>query len=159
MSAAAQAASAPEVARADQPLAERVRADRRGQRAGDRRDRAVERKLAEHAVAFDGVMGHGPDRRHQPERDGKIVMAAFLRQVGGSEIDGDALWRQREADGVQRAAHPLAALGHRLVGEADDGEGGKPRPDLHLHIDGTRLDALKGDGGNPREHHKAPVQA
>ena len=156
MSAAAQAASAPEALRADQALAERVRADRRGKRAGDRGDRAVKRKLAEHAIALDGVRRDGADRHHQPERDGKIVVAAFLGQVGRREIDGDALWRQREADGVQRAAHPLAALGHGLVGEADNGEGGEPRPDLHLHIDGTRLDALEGDGGDPREHRLKP---
>jgi hypothetical protein len=43
-----------------------------------------------------------------------------------------------------------------LVGEADHDEGGEPRPDLDLHIDGTRLDALKGDGGNPREHRLKP---
>ena len=83
-------------------------------------------------------------------------MAAFLRLVGRGEVDGDALWRQREADGVQRAAHPLAAFANRLVGQADHDEGGEPRPDLHLHIDGTRLDALKGDGGNPREHRLKP---
>ena len=86
-------------------------------------------------------------------------MAPFLRQVGRGEIDGDALRRQRQADGVQRAAHPLAALGNRLVREADHDEGGEPRPDLHLHIDGTRLDALKCDCGDPREHVEAPVEA
>ena len=29
---------------------------------------------------------------------------------------------------------------------------GHPRPDLHLHIDRPRLDALKGDGGDPGKH-------
>ena len=80
-------------------------------------------------------------------------MAAFLGQIGRREIDGDALRRQREPDGVQRAAHPLAALGHGLVGQSDDGEGRHAGPDLHLHIDGARLDPLEGDGGDPREHH------
>jgi hypothetical protein len=42
--------------------------------------------------------------------------------------------------------------GHGLVGEADDGEVGHPRPDLDLHIDRPRLDALKGDGGDPGKH-------
>ena len=50
------------------------------------------------------------------------------------------------------APHPFAAFGHCLVGQADDGEGWQPRPDLHLHIDGTRLDTLEGDGGNPGKH-------
>ena len=37
------------------------------------------------------------DRRHQAERDRQVVVAAFLRQVGGREIDGDAARRQRQA--------------------------------------------------------------
>ena len=97
-------------------------------------------------------MGHGPSRGQQPERDGEFVVAAFLRLVGWGEVDGDALWRERQADGVQRAAHPLPALGHSLVGKADDGEGRHPRPDRHLHIYRPRLDALKGDGGDPGKH-------
>ena len=157
MSAAAQAASAPRVRRADQPLAERVGADRCGERAGDRGDRSVKRKLAEHAIVLDRVRRDGADRDHQSERDGQVVMAAFLREVGRGEIDGDALRRQRQADGVQRAAHPLAALGHGLVGEADDGEGGHAGADLDLDIDGAGLDPLKGDGRDPREHETAPA--
>lgn len=97
-------------------------------------------------------MGHGPGRGHQPEGDGEVVVAAFLRLISRGEVDGDALRRERQADGVQRAAHPLAALGHGLVGEADDGEVRHPRPDLHLHIDRPRLDALKGDGSDPGKH-------
>ena len=79
-------------------------------------------------------------------------MTAFLGQVGGSEIDGDALRRQREPDGVQRAAHPLAAFGHGLVRQPDNGEGGQPRSDLDLHIDRARIDALERDCGDTREH-------
>jgi hypothetical protein len=97
-------------------------------------------------------MRHGAGRSHQPERDGEVVMAPFLRLIGWGEVDGDALRREREPDGVQRAAHPLPALGHGLVGEADDGEVRHPRPDLDLHIDRPRLDALKGDGGDPGKH-------
>jgi hypothetical protein len=71
-------------------------------------------------------------------------MAPFLGEVGRGEIDGDALWREREPDGVERPAHPLAAFGHRLVGTADNGEGGQARPDLHQHVP-ARLDALERD--------------
>ena len=83
-------------------------------------------------------------------------MTALFRQVGGSEIDGDALGRQREPDGVQRPAHPLAAFRHGLVRESDNGEGGEPRPDLDLHVDGARLDALESDRRDPREHRENP---
>ena len=79
-------------------------------------------------------------------------MAAFLGQVRRGEIDGDALWREREADGVERAAHPLAALGHGLIRETDNGEGGEPRPDLDLHVDGARLDPLESDRRDSRKH-------
>jgi hypothetical protein len=75
-----------------------------------------------------GVAGDGAGRRHQAEGHGQVVMAAFLRQIGGGEIDGDALGRQRQADSVQRAANPLAALGHGLVGQADEAKWGRPGP-------------------------------
>ena len=104
--------------RADQALAAGIGADRGRQHAGDRRDRAVEPELAQHREARERVGGDGADRRHQAERDRQIVVAAFLRQVGGREIDGDAARRQREARGDQRRAHALLRLGHRLVGQA-----------------------------------------
>ncbi len=79
-------------------------------------------------------------------------MAAFLRQVGGREIDGDAPRRQRQAGGDQRGAHALARFRHRLVGQADDVEGGQAGRDLHLDIDGARLDAFERDGRDPLDH-------
>ena len=42
---------------------------------------------------------------------------------------------QRETRGDERRAHPLARLGHRLVGQADDVEHDHPRHDLDLHVD------------------------
>jgi hypothetical protein len=119
-------------------------------------NRTVERQFAEHAEAFDGIPRDGADRRHQPERDGEIVMTPLLWQVGGSEIDGDALGRQREPNGVQCAAHPFAAFRHRLVRKSDNGEGGEPRPDLDLLVDGARLDPFESDRRDPREHRENP---
>jgi hypothetical protein len=94
-----------------------------------------------------------------PSAMGKIVMAAFFREIGRGQIDGDALRRQGQPNGVQRPAHALAALGHRLVGEADNSEGGNTRADLDLDIHGAGLDAFKGNRGDPREHTKTPVSA
>ena len=79
-------------------------------------------------------------------------MTAFLRQIGGREIDGDALGRHREARGVQRRAHPLARFRHRLVAEADDGEHHIAIGDLHLHVDRPSLDAFERDCRNPDDH-------
>ncbi len=138
--------------RADQPLAARIGADRRRQNAGDRGDGAVEAELAQHREAGDGVLRNGADRRHQAERDGQVVVAAFLWQVGGGEIDGDAPRRQRQAGGDQRRAHALFRLRHRLVGQADDVEGRQAGRDLHLHVDGAGLDALEGDRRDALDH-------
>ena len=63
----------------DQPLTKRVCPDGCRERARDRGDGAVERQLAQHAIAFDGVRRHRADRSHHPERDREIVMAAFFR--------------------------------------------------------------------------------
>ena len=115
-------------------------------------DGAVEGQFAERDEVAELVAGDGADRRHQRQRDRQIVVAAFLGQVGGREVDDDALRRQRQAGGMERAAHALAALGDRLVGQADDDEVRQARRDLHLHVDRDRLDALKRNGGDVRNH-------
>ncbi len=62
-------------------------------------------------------------------------MAAFLGHVGGGEVHGQPLGRQREPRGDQRGAHALTAFADRLVGEADQHEGDAARSQLHLHVD------------------------
>ena len=87
------------------------------------------------------------------ERDGQVEMAAFLQQVGGGEIDGDAARRQRQADGDERGAHPFPALAHRLVRQADHGEAGHAaHAELHLGIHLQAIDALEGDRLDPCHH-------
>ena len=71
-------------------------------------------------------------------------MAAFLRQVGRREVDGDPACGQREARGDQRGTDPLARFRNRLVRQADDGESGQAGRDLHLHVDRAGLNPLKG---------------
>ena len=70
------------------------------------------------------------------ERDGKVIMAALFRQVGGGEVHRDVLVGHAETDGVQRVPDALAALGHRLVRQPDDGE--------------------RRDGLAPRDHPDGP---
>lgn len=94
--------------------------------------------------------------REDGKRDGKIVVAAFLRKVGGGEIDGDVLGRQRKAEGSEGGANPFPALPQRLVRQADNGEIGIARRDLHLHIDRFCLDAFKGESRYPRHHAPHP---
>ena len=68
-----------------------------------------------------------------------IVMRAFLRQVGGREVDGDALGREGKAHGGQRGAYPLLAFAHRLVGQPDDVEVGEAGRETALHLDSARF--------------------
>jgi hypothetical protein len=75
-------------------------------------------------------------------------MAAFLGQIGGREIDGDAARRQREPGGDQRRAHPFVRLGNRFVGQADDGEGRHAGRHLDLDVDRARLDAFERNRGD-----------
>jgi len=142
--------------RADQALLARIGPDRSRQHARNWRDRSVKSELAEHGETGQRIRRDCADRRHQAERDRQVVMAAFLRQVGRREIDGDAPRRQCQPRGDQCRSDPLAGLGHGLVGEADHMEGRQPRRDLHLHIDGAGFDSLKGYRRNPR-NHAAPI--
>ena len=89
--------------RADQPAAHGIGGDRRGQHAGHRRDRPVEGEFAERDEIGELVARQGAERRHQPERDRQVVVAAFLGQVGRREVDDDPPRRQRQAAGVERA--------------------------------------------------------
>jgi hypothetical protein len=75
--------------RADQALFARIGPDRRRQHARHGCDRAVQPEFAEHGEAAQRIWGNRADRRHQPERDRQIVMAAFLRQIRRRGIDGD----------------------------------------------------------------------
>ena len=80
-------------------------------------------------------------------------MAALLQEIGGGEIDGDAPGRERQPDGAECCAHALPALAHRLVRQADDGEGRHAaHAELHLRIHLQAVDALEGDRLDPRHH-------
>ncbi|MET3968838.1 hypothetical protein ABID62_004921 [Bradyrhizobium sp. S3.9.1] len=138
--------------RTDQALLAHIGADRGGKHAGYRRDRAVKTELAENGKTGQGIRRYRADRRHQPELDRQVVMAALLGQVGGREIDDDPPRRQRQPRGDQRRADAFPCLRHRLVRQADDGKGGQAGRDLHLHVDRAGLDPLKGDGRNPLNH-------
>jgi hypothetical protein len=139
---------------ADQSLAAAARMHRRRQHAGYRRHLAVEAEFAQRDIAGDRVLGDDPHRCQQAERDRQVEMAAFLQQIGGGEVDGDPLRRQAEPHRRQGCAHPLAALGDGLVGQADDGEGRHPVRHLHLDGDVEDVDALEGDGADARDHRR-----
>ena len=96
--------------RTDQAFAAGIGADRRRQHAGDRRDGAVEAKLAQNGKSRQRVVRDGSDRYHEPERNRQVVVVAFLRKVGRREVDGDAPSGQREPRSNQSGAHALAGF-------------------------------------------------
>lgn len=116
---------------------------RRGQGARARRDRAVQAQLAHRQIVLPGLGRQHAERDHQPDRDGQVVMGTLLGPVGRGEIDDQPLGGERQADGGEGGAYALAALGHGLVGEPDDVEGGLAAGDLDLDVGPARLRALE----------------
>ena len=57
---------------------------------------------------------------------------------------------------AERGVDPLAALAHRLVGQADDEEFGQAAGDLHLDLDRARLEPQERDRGDMRDHQALP---
>ena len=135
--------------RADQPLLAGGGMQGGKQHAGHRQAGAIEAKLPHRDKFIERIGRQHAHRGEQAERDGQIIMAAFLGQIGRRQIDDDALGRQRQADGVEGGGDPLAAFLHRLVGQADGDEAHRPGRDLHLHIDAARL--------QPQERHRADM--
>ncbi len=85
-------------------------------------------------------------------------MTALLGQIGRREVDHDPPRRQCKAEPREGAPHPFAAFAHRLVAEADDDRAGLAVGELHLHLDPTRIDALKRDGDDLGDHvEQAPL--
>ena len=143
--------------RADQACALRAGVERGDQHPGARDHPSVERQLADRdPVAQLLGIGHAHGGQ-QSQRDRQVVMRSVLGQIGGGEVDGDALGREREAHRGQRRLHPLAALAHRLVGQADDIETRQAGADVALHLHGACLQPEIGNGSCQRDHLLAPL--
>ncbi len=143
---------------ADEAEAPSIGGNRRGQCPGDGAQCAIEAHLADHDIAVEEILRQDAQRRKHGERDGEIIVAAFLGEVGRGEIDGEPLARQRQAHGKERRPDPLAAFHHRLVGEAHNIELDLARQELGLDIDRHSLDALEGDRRCMRRHESPSVQ-
>jgi len=142
--------------RADQAALAGIGVNGRRQHARHRGKPAVQRQLAQGHIAVHLVGRQRPHGGQHAQGDRQVEMAAFLDQVGRRQVDGDALGRQRQAQGVERGAHPLAAFSHRLVGQPDHGKGRQAGSQLHLDVDVQHLDAGEGDGTDTCDHANAP---
>ena len=138
--------------RADQAALAGVGADGGRQHARDRYQRAVEAELAERDVGREIVRRQHLHGHQQAERDGEIEVAALLLHVRRREVHGDPPHRHGQPEPGERAAHPLPAFRHRLVGETHHRERRHARADVNLHVDRQRLDALEGDGLDVGNH-------
>ena len=58
----------------------------------------------------------------------------------------------KKKHGAERGMDPLPALPDRLVRQPDDEEFGQAGGNLHLHLDGARLEPEKCDRGDLRDH-------
>lgn len=126
---------------------------RGGQRTQHRYQRAVQRQLSQRDGAGDRLGRDDVQRRQQAQRDRQVEMRALLGHVGWRQVHRDALRRQRDGQGGQRRAHPVARLGHGLVGQSDDGKGRQTRADGALHLDRAGLDPLECDRVGVRDHN------
>ena len=97
----------------------------------------------------------GAHRAENAERHRQVEPRAFLADVGGSQIDGDALVGVAEAGVDQSALDALAAFAHGHVGHADDH--GVARVALgkhvHLNVDEVRVNAVYGGAAGFEEGH------
>ena len=120
------------------------RADRvlgHGERARHRPQRPVEGKLPHRAHAREGRRRHLPGRGQGRERQRQVVLRAGLAEVGGRQVGHDPAGRHGEGLVGEPGADALSRLLHRGVGEPDDGERRKARPQVDLDLDGGGLES------------------
>jgi hypothetical protein len=109
------------------------------QRAAYRTQLAGQRKLPGVFVFGKFVGGDLSSGGKDAKRDGQIETPAFLGQIGGSEIDGDAARRKIELTILQRGAHAILAFFDLGFRQTHDGEVGQAVGDVHLDGDQSRF--------------------
>ena len=74
-------------------------------------------KFADDFETVETLRGQLAGARENAERDAEIEAAAFLRQVGRREVDGDLAFGKREVARLNCAFDPLARLANRSLGQ------------------------------------------
>src|SRR5262252_3333435 len=91
---------------------------------------------------------------HQyPECDRQIESSALLRQLGGSEADGDAAGRKCEPGVQQCRAYPLLTLLDDGGWKSDQAKGREPAREAHLDLYQRSLQPELTAAGHPRHGH------
>ncbi len=94
----------------------------------------------------------GGGRGQDGDGEREVEPRPDLAQVRRRQVGRDALLRELEAAVDDRRAHALARLAHRLVGQPDDRERGKPLLEVDLRGHPTRLDSVDGVRRDAGEH-------
>ncbi len=142
------------VCRRQQQLAHRQPGAELGDRqtAADRPDGAVETELAAEDPSLEAVRRQLPMRRQQRQRDRQVEVIAGLAQVRRRQVDDLEPRLQAKAAVAHRRAHPLAALAHGGVRQADDVHSGQAVLQIDLDVDRSGVDAPRGSGGGAGQH-------
>lgn len=143
----------------DEAQSHGVGGDRGGQGPAHRRDPPIQPQFAHRRPTRQGVRRDHAHRGQQGQGDGQVEMVALLAQVRRREVGDDAHRRQGQAYAREGSTHPLAALGHRLVGEPHEGEaafvaGMQLR---HLHINAPGVDAFERNRDDVGVHRALPL--
>ena len=131
--------------------------ERDGQRATNRSDRALEPELAEHGNFRQAIGRDLLGRRENAQRDREIKCRAFLADVRGREINGDALERKGETGVGEGRRDPIPSFLHRPLRQADRYKGRQPAGNVGLDIHEIRIDPEDGGGADAGEHGRGYI--
>ena len=99
--------------------------------------------------------GEGAVGAEDADGDGEIEAGAFLLDVGGGEVDGDAGGRKVEAGVPDGGADAVAGFADGGVGEADGAEGFLlllNSGEVDFYIDDVRVDAVDRGAAGLEQH-------
>ena len=116
---------------------------RQGQYAAHMAHGSVQTQLAHDkgVVQVGQELARGGEDAHG---DGQVIGGTHLAQVGGGQVDGQAVVGEVEAAVGDGRTHAFAALAHGCVGQADNGDALQPAGDVDFHLYGQ---GIKADDG------------
>ena len=121
-----------------------ARGKRHRQRAAHRAHRPFEPQLPQHRDAAQPLRRHLVGRGEDAERDRQIESRPGLWNVGGCEVDGDALQGEVEAGIRERRGDAVASFFYRTLRQPHRDERRQAARDVGLDVDQIRVDSQDG---------------
>lgn len=134
------------------------RRDGGGQRACNRAQLAGQAQLAQELVRQQRLRRDLATGGKNAQGDGQIVAPAFLGQVGGRQVQGDAPLREIKARAEQRRTYAFARLAHTGFGQTDDLGGGQATGKMYFHPHQRGLDPGAGTAVDQGQAHVCFLQ-